>query len=190
MPADKRDLFVREALVHAIRDRAIVEQRSEHFVDALEQRIAAAHIEKRFLLTGERCVRQVFRRCGGAHGDGDVASPAHALEGFENLGFQVRREGRGQNPVADLRADRGELLHIVDVQRLQRSCDAIRESFMLQKVAIRLRSRRESRRHDDAERRQVADHLAERGILAADRLDVVTAKFLERDRVCSQGRSS
>ena len=184
------DLFVREALVHAIRDRAIVEKGSEHFVDAPEQRIAAAHIEKRFLLTGERSVRQVLRRRGGAHGDGDVASPAHALEGFENLAFKCGGEGRGQNPGADLRADRRELLHIVDVQRLQRSCDAIRESFMLQEVAIGLRSRRESRRHDDAERRKVADHLAERGILASYRLNVMAANLLERNRVCSQGRSS
>ena len=40
MPADSATMIVREALVHAIGDRAIVEQRREHFVHALEQRIA------------------------------------------------------------------------------------------------------------------------------------------------------
>ena len=37
--------------------------------------------------------------------------------------------------------------------------------------------------------RQRADHLAERGVLAADRLDVAHAELLERDDVCVQGCS-
>ena len=94
----QRDLVVREALMHAIGDRAIVEQRGEHFVHALEQRVAAAHVEERFLLTGERCVRQVLGRRRGAHGDGDVAPAAHALEGFEDLALELRRKRRRQNP--------------------------------------------------------------------------------------------
>ena len=51
------DQIVREPLVHAIGDRTIVEQRREHFVHALEQRVAAANVEERLLLARERCVR-------------------------------------------------------------------------------------------------------------------------------------
>ena len=80
MPADSATCVVLEALVHAIGDRAIVEERGEHFVDALEQRIAAAHVEERFLLAGERGVRQILGGRRGAHGDGDLAPAAHALE--------------------------------------------------------------------------------------------------------------
>ena len=117
MPADSATCVVREALVHAIGDGAIVEQRGEHFVHALEQRIAAAHVEERFLLAGERRVRQILGGGRGAHRDGDVAPAAHALERFEDLALEPRRERRRQNPVADLRADARELLDVVDVER-------------------------------------------------------------------------
>ena len=81
----QRDQVVIEALVHAISNRAIVEQRREHLVHALQQRIAAAHVEERFLLAGEGRFGQIFGSRRGAHRDRDLASGAHALERFEDL---------------------------------------------------------------------------------------------------------
>jgi hypothetical protein len=44
----------------------------------------------------------------------------------------------------------------------------VREIIVIEKIPERLRRRGESARHLDAHVRQLADHLAERGILAAD----------------------
>ena len=143
----QRDLVVLEALVHAIGDRAIVEQRGEHFVHALEQRVATAHVEERFLLAGERCVRQVLGRRRRAHRDGDLAPAAHALERFEDLALELRRERRGQDPLADPRADARERLDVVDVERRELLRDARGEALVLQEVAIGLRGGREAVGH-------------------------------------------
>ena len=74
-PADKRHLRVIEALVHAIGDRAVVEQRGEHLVHGLDHVLGAAHVEQRLLLTRERRLRQVLGGRRRAHGDGDFAPP-------------------------------------------------------------------------------------------------------------------
>ena len=60
----QRDQRVIEALVHAVGDRAVVEQRREDFVHGLDDVVGAAHVEERFLLARERSFRQVFRRGG------------------------------------------------------------------------------------------------------------------------------
>ena len=182
----QRDLIVSEALVHAIGDGAIVEQRGEHFVHALQQRIAAAHVEERFLLAGERGIRQIFGGRGGAYRDGNVAPAAHALERFEDLALEPRRERRGQDPLADLRADARERFDVIDVERRQLLGDALGETFVLQEVPIGLRRGRKAAGHVDAGLREVADHLAERGVLAADSLDVVPAELLEGNGVGAQ----
>ena len=63
--------------MHAIRDRAVVEQRRKHLVHGLQHRCLAAHVEERFLLAGERRFRQILRRGRGAHRDRDLAAVAH-----------------------------------------------------------------------------------------------------------------
>jgi hypothetical protein len=149
----------------------------------LEQRVAPAHVEERFLLAGERCVRQVLGSRRRAHRDGDVASAAHALERFEDLAFEPRRERRRQDPLADACADGRERLDVVDVQRCQFLGDAGSKALVLQEVSISLCRSREAVRHFYAGLRKVTDHLAERGVLAADGLDVVAAESGERNCV-------
>ena len=179
----QRHLCVVEALVHAIGDGAIVEQRREHFVHALEHRVAPAHVEERFLLTGERCVRQVFCRGRRAHRDGDIAPAAHALERFEDLALS-----RGGNGVARIHwRMRAPALASVSTSStssvVERLRDARGEAIVLQEVTIGLRRGREAIRHVDAGVREMADHLAERGVLAADGLDVVSAELGEGNGV-------
>ncbi len=70
----QRDLRVIETLVHAVRDRAIVEQRREDLVHGLDDLPGAAHVQQRFLLSRERGLGQVFGGGGGAHGDGDIGA--------------------------------------------------------------------------------------------------------------------
>jgi hypothetical protein len=58
----QRHVLVRKALVHAVGDRPVVEQRGEHVAHRVQHVIGAADVEKGFLLAGEGGVRQVLGR--------------------------------------------------------------------------------------------------------------------------------
>ncbi len=186
----QRDHVVVETLVHAIGDGAIVVERGEHFVHALDQRFLAAHVEECFLLTGERRVRQVFGGGGGAHRDGDIATFTHALVAGEDFLLQLRRERCRQNPLTDLRADLGELLDVFDIERGEFLGDTLGQAFVLEEVAISLRGGRVTGRHAHAHLGQMADHLAERGILPPTVSTSWRPSFFEGYCVGGQGRSS
>ena len=82
-----------KALVHAVADGAVVVQRGKHLFDFVQHRVNTRHIQKRFLLTGKRGIRQVF--CSGRRPNGK-RSPrvfgAQLLKGLSNRLFQVSRE--------------------------------------------------------------------------------------------------
>ena len=173
----ERDQRVIEALVHAVGDRTVVEQRREDFVHGLDDVVGAAHVEEGFLLAGERGFRQVFGRGGRAHRDRDIrAAIAHARVAVDDVLLQLRREGRGQDPVPDARAGLGELRDVVDVEGVEFLLDAGGEAFVREKLAVGVGGGREAVRHADSQLRQVRDHLAEGGILAADFRHVVAAE--------------
>ena len=82
----------------------------------------------------------------------------------------------------------GQGTHVVDVQAGEPVGDALRPAQAAigaigQEIAERLRRGGETARHPHAGASQLADHLAERGILAADRFDVGHAEFFERGDV-------
>ena len=77
----QRNLAVVEALVDAIGDRAIVEQRCEDLMQRLDHVVEAADIEEGLLLPGKRSVRQVLRRGRRSDGDGDVLAAGHLVPG-------------------------------------------------------------------------------------------------------------
>ena len=56
------DGVVVEVVVHAIRDRAVVEERGIDLVHAGEQVLLAAHVQERLLLAGERGLGQILGR--------------------------------------------------------------------------------------------------------------------------------
>ena len=68
----ERHRAVIEALVHAIGNGAVVEQRGEHLVHGAQHAGLAAHVEEGFLLAGEGGLRQVLGGGRGAHRDRDV----------------------------------------------------------------------------------------------------------------------
>jgi hypothetical protein len=81
-PGRQRDLAMVEALVHAIGDRAIVEQRGEHLVNRLDHALEAADVEEGLLLPGEGGIGQILGGRGGTHGDRDILARAEACIGF------------------------------------------------------------------------------------------------------------
>ena len=59
----QRHLGMRIIFVHTVRNSTVVIKRGKHLLDRIQQIVEAAHIEKGFLLPGERGIGQVFRRC-------------------------------------------------------------------------------------------------------------------------------
>src|SRR5690606_38051481 len=59
--------LVVEALVHAVGNGAVVEQRSENFLGGADHIVHATNIEEGFLLAGEGGVRQILGGCRRAH---------------------------------------------------------------------------------------------------------------------------
>ena len=64
----ERHAGVREALVRAVGDGAVVVERGEDLPDRLEDVVDAADVEEGLLLPGEGRIRQVLGRGGGADG--------------------------------------------------------------------------------------------------------------------------
>jgi hypothetical protein len=81
-----------------------------------------------------------------------------------------------------------ERLDVVQRQLLQGGIDTLIEPVRVEKIAIRSGRDGEPAGHVDALRGELADHLAERGVLPADPLEVVSADGFEGEDVVAQGR--
>jgi len=61
--------IVLEVVMDPISNSAVVVQGREDLLDRVENGIDATDVEERLLLSSERSVRQVFRRCAGSYGE-------------------------------------------------------------------------------------------------------------------------
>jgi len=176
----QRDLVVLEPVVGAVRDRAVVVERREHRADRGEHVVDARDVQERLLLAGERGIRQVFGGRRRAHREGCLGILAREpVVRRADVGFEVSGEGLFFDPRADLRAGVGEGRHVFDVDARDRRGDALPEAAFGEEGEVRVGGRREAARHADAEGGEVRDHLAERGVLAADGGEVVHAELIE-----------
>ncbi len=90
---------------------------------------------------------------------------------------------RSHDHPPDCLAGRGQRRHVVDVEVRQPRIDALGQAgfaviAVVQEVPVGQRGRCETAGYTNAELRQVADHLAERGVLAANLFNVVHSEFL------------
>ncbi len=79
---------------------------------------------------------------------------------------------------------------VIDVEAGERAGDASVEAVLREELAVGVRGGGEAARHADAELRELAQHLAERGILAADAIDVLAADFIEGNDVIGHGAAT
>ncbi len=104
--------------------------------------------------------------------------------------MEVLRKRRRQHPLADAGARGRQLHHVIDVEARQLLANALVQAALFEEVPVALCRRCEAARNPDTGLSERADHLAEGGVLAADRVEVVTAKTLKRDYIGVQDTSS
>ncbi len=171
-----------EALVHPIRNCAVVVERRENVADRQQHVVEAMNVEKGFLLAGEGGVREILRRGRRTHRERAFSAAVfhECLVRGADLRLQSRRQWRLEYPLADLRARRSQRGHVIDVETGEHLFNSARQSVRRQNLAIRGRGGGEASRNPHTGLSKLADHLAQRGILAAYAVDVGHAKFIKR----------
>ena len=193
LDADReRDLHVVEALGLPIADRAVGEERGVAAPAGVEQRALAPDVEEGLLLAGEARIGQVLGGGARAHRDVGVRlrrAPAElAVGGRDGVGG-LRRPFAAQEGAADRLAGLGER-YLAALEIGEGRGDAVPQPVRVDEAPIGVGRRGEAGRHPDALRSKIADHLAERGVLAADAGDVAPPELLEPDHLCSIGYHS
>ena len=177
----QRDFRVDEALVHAIGNRPVVIEGGENVLHGREHVVQAMNVEIGFLLAGEGGIGQIFRRGGRAHGNGDVAVGVlqHLLVGGGNAGVEIKLKRRSYDPLAHFGTGFRQRRHIIHVEAGKRFFDARLKVIVAEKIAESLGRGGESARHPHTGAGQLADHLAQAGVLAAHLLHITHAQAVE-----------
>src|SRR5256886_6134872 len=149
----------------------------------------AAHVEEALLLAGEGGLGQILGGRRGAYRHGQIAARAHALQLRAHRRRQGGRKGGGENPLTDPRSGGGEPRPVIDLEGGKLAADARLHSALVEELAVGVRGGGEAAGHLHAESPERADHLPERGVLAADRRHVAHRQLLEGDDVGFQERS-
>jgi hypothetical protein len=97
--------------------------------------------------------------------------------------FQLCRERRIHDQLADFLAHAGKLHHIVHIKLGEHLTDAIGQAIVSEKIAVSLCSGGETARHAHAGAGELANHFAQRRIFAADGFHVGHAQLVEPDNV-------
>ena len=173
-------MLVGKALVHAVADGAVVVERGKYFADLVQHVFNAQHVQKRFLLTGERGVGQVFGRGRRAHGKGrSRVARTQCLKCRADALLQIGRERLHFHHGADLSPGHGQGAHVLDIERAQARVDAAAQVLVGQKGTKSVRRGGKAGRHFHAFG-QLGNHFAQAGVFAAHGLDVAHAKVLKR----------
>ncbi|MNZ65162.1 hypothetical protein D3C78_833490 [compost metagenome] len=180
--------LVVEALVHAVGNGTVVEQRGEHFLGGADDVFDATDVQEGFLLTGERRVWQVFGGGRRTHGNGHIrVALRHFGKGSADFAVQPLGKLGFHDPLTDLSAGPGQGIDVIDIQRVQRGVDLGVQPALLEKITVRLSrsGKAAGDRHTGA--REVTDHLAEGCVLAPHMLYIMDAELIEGNYVLYQG---
>jgi hypothetical protein len=174
-----------EALLAAIGDGAIGEERRVAAPTGLEQRMLAAHVEEALELAGEARLRQILGGCAGAHRNRQVGHGAAARELTVGAANRVRHVVR---PLA--RRDQRANSFTRAFERGDASCEGVEaladiglQAVLLDESPIGRRGGGEAGRHPHPGLAEMTQQLAEGCVLPADALEVGRGEQLERDDV-------
>ena len=184
-PTDSADLEVVEALIDAVMDGAVGEQAGEASAARVEQTLGALDVEIGLLLSGEARRRQVLGGRRTAHRQTDIFAVLvlKLAVRVENLRGQVVRE---PGAVDDLSGALGLACQHGDVggvDFVELGVQRVPGAGAFQHVAVGLGGGGEPVRNADALPGQLLVHLAQRGVLAADKRHVGNADLVEESDV-------
>ena len=184
-----------EAVVHAIGDGTVVVQRGEDFLDLADYIVGAGDIQEGLLLAGEGRIGQVFRGRGRTHRHRDIVAVGRgsALFGAQpgiggaDVPVQLRLQRRIDHPASDFRTGSSERPDILHVQRRQPVVNPLVQGVVRDEGLERVGGGGETAGHRHTESGELADHLAERGVLAADLGEIGQAQVVQPQDVGGQG---
>mmetsp|Transcript_94789 Transcript_94789/g.220030 ORF Transcript_94789/g.220030 Transcript_94789/m.220030 type:complete len:239 (-) Transcript_94789:15-731(-) len=171
-----------EAAVVAVGDGAVGEKRGEDQVHLCLHVLVAHDVQVRLLLACERGIGEVLCGRRGAHGKGEGrAAAADALPLLLQLLLEVGLERRLHDLVADGLANLHELVHVL-VNRLvtELIVDELVDAALVEELLVGKGRGAEATGHWHAHVRELGDHFAQRGALAADLVHIGVAQLLER----------
>ncbi len=186
-------VLVLEAVVHAVGDGAVVVQRGEHFLDLVHDIVSTGHVEEGFLLAGEGRIGQIFGGGRGAHRNGHFAAAvlvAQLLVGAADVLVQLRLQRGIDHPGADFLAGNGQRVDVFDVERGQLVEDALGQVVVGNEVLEGFGGRGVTAGDGDPQTGKVADHFAQRRILAAYAGQIAQTQFVQPQDVLVQARCS
>ena len=152
-----------KAFVNAIGDGAVVVERRKHVLHGHKDVFEAVNIQKGFLLSGKRSVREVFCRGAGADRDRQISRPGgHKLLVVSfNFGLECLGKRRVDNPLSDLRTTFRQLVGIIGIQGLQQFFDPRIQTAVTQKFPKSLGRRGEAPWNPDASLGELTDHFSQ-----------------------------
>ncbi len=173
--ADRQvDPEVVEALVAAVADRAVGEQRGLTAPHGIDQHLLAAHVEVGVVLAGEAGGRQVLGGGRAAHRDAEILAELRLerAPGRAQLLLDRRRHRSAVDDLSRARAGPRQGVGVALVEPVEQRVQFGPDAGSVERVAVGLRGDGKAVGHAHAQPRQALEHLAERGILAADQRQV------------------
>ncbi len=148
--------------------RIVVERREDAF-HGLQDIVLSAHVQECLLLSGERGVGHVLRGRGGADGERAVGKPAAERSiSLADFDAEVIGEPGLQDRRPDLPPRAGQRGDILDVERGELFAHARLKPGGLDERMKGVGRGGEPVRDQDTDPGQLSEHLAQRGVLAAD----------------------
>ena len=178
-----------EAVIDAIDDRPVGEERREAPPARAQERVGAVHAEERLLLTGEARLGQILGRRAGADRDRDLLSVGATQRGvgLPNGSLELDGPDGGFDDRTDRRARLGQRGDVAAVDAVQEPGDAVTNTVGVQDRGVGIGGDREAVGHAQSRARQLAMQLAQRGGLAADQRHVIQRDVAEPSDV-TRGR--
>jgi len=171
-----------KAFVHPIADGPIVVERGKDMADLLEYVVDSDHVEIGFLLTSKRGIGQVFGCGGGPHRQRypSAFGADQRLVVATDLPLERLGQGRFHNPAPNLRAALGQRAYIVGIQARKTVRDFFIKPVVGEKHPKGMGRGGEAPWHPYPRIGQLANHLAQRGILTPHRIDIGHAQLGKR----------
>src|SRR5687767_6779798 len=138
-----------EALIDAIRDGPVLEERGEATLAGVEHRIDSLHVEIRLLLSRKARVWQVLRCSAAADRDrtqrGQITAELFICH--RDLGHKYRRKLRIQNRMTNLGATPSQIFDVLRIDAGEKSRDFFIELCLMYKKTIGIGCYCKTRRH-------------------------------------------